>query len=64
MQAKNFYKSRTFWVNGIAFAVAVLGAFGLVGELDESLEPFVLPLVALINIVLRFLTNQAITLRG
>lgn len=63
MEAKGFWRSRTFWVNGIAFAIAVLSAFGLVGELDEGLVPFVVPLVALINIVLRFVTNQAIKLR-
>lgn len=63
MESKRFYRSKTFWVNVIAFAVAVLSAFGLVGELDKGLAPFVVPVVALINIVLRFITNQAISLR-
>jgi hypothetical protein len=31
MEAKEFYKSKTFWINVIAFAIALLSAFGLVG---------------------------------
>jgi hypothetical protein len=62
MEAKEFYKSKTFWVNLIAFAIALLSAFGLVGEMDEGLEPFVVPVVALINIALRFVTKQAVKL--
>ncbi len=58
---KPFYKSKTLWVNGISFVVAVLFALGLVeAELPSDLEQFVVPVVFLINLVLRFVTKEPI----
>ena len=59
--SKKWYLSKTLWVNVIAFVVAVLSGFGLVGELDPSLTPFVVPVIAIINFVLRLVTNKSIT---
>lgn len=58
---KKLYLSKTLWINGISFVVAVLSAFGLVTfDLDPDIQQFVAPAVFLINIVVRFFTNQAI----
>ena len=60
---KPFYKSKTLWVNGISFVVAVLFALGLVEpELPSDLEQFVVPVVFLINLVLRFVTKEPVSL--
>ncbi len=61
--SKEFWKSKTFWVNVVALATSVLAAFGLVGELDAAWEPFVVPIIALVNLILRFVTKQPISLR-
>ena len=59
---KKWYASKTFWFNAFAFVVAVLSAFGYTGELGGDLGLFVLPVVALINIALRFITNKGISI--
>ena len=60
---KPFYKSRTLWVNGISFVVAILFALGLVEtELSSDLAQFVAPAVFLINLVLRFVTKEPVSL--
>ena len=59
---KKFYKSKTFWFNILALLVAVVSAFGYTGELSPELAVFVPALIAIINIILRFLTNKGITL--
>ena len=61
--SKGFWRSKTVWFNALAFLVAVLGSFGYTGELDPGLAQFVLPVVFVINLILRFFTNQAIRLR-
>ena len=64
MQTKSIFSSKTFWFNALAFVGAVAGAFGFTGELAPDLQPFVVPAVTLINIVLRYLTKQPVALRG
>ena len=59
--SKKWYLSKTVWFNALAFLVAVLGSFGYTGELDPRLEQFVLPVVFLINLILRFVTSKSIT---
>lgn len=59
---KKFYQSRTFWFNVVAFIVAVLANFGYTGELSGDLGQFVLPVVFMINLILRFVTNKKLTL--
>lgn len=62
MSEKKFYQSKTFWFNVLAFVVAVAANFGYTGELAPEAQQFVLPAVFVINIVLRFITNQGISL--
>ena len=62
--SKPFYKSKTFWFNALAFVSAVAASYGFTGELAPELQPFVVPAVTLINVVLRFVTKQGVTLRS
>ena len=58
---KNFYESKTFWVNLIAIGASMAGLFGL--DLDLSAETqatFVTAIMGVVNIVLRFTTKDAI----
>ena len=57
---KKWYESKTVWVNVFLFISAVLSAFGFVGELPADWEVFVIPVIAVINIILRFVTKQSI----
>lgn len=60
---KGFWKSRTFWLNAITLAVAVLVA--LLGQplvAEHSLAVMILTaIVAGLNVVLRFLTGTPIS---
>jgi hypothetical protein len=66
MDSKPIWKSKTFWFNVIAGGVAVLSALdiGFTGELDPSLEPYIVPIVAVINLILRAVTKSAVYLRS
>jgi len=61
---KKWYQSKTLWFNAVAFILAVgipvLGQFGFTGELSPELGIFVVPVIALVNLVLRFLTKEPI----
>lgn len=57
---KKWYASKTFWFNIVAFIVAVLSSFGYTGEVPKEWGQFVLPVVFLVNLVLRFLTDKKI----
>lgn len=46
--------NKTIAFNVVALVIAVLGAFGYTGELPESWEAFVLPIVLLINLALKY----------
>ena len=60
-EPKPFWQSKTFWFNVLALVVTVAGAFGYrqfqpspdVGELA-------LGIVALVNIILRFVTKRPV----
>lgn len=56
-KSKKFYESKTFWVN----VAAILGGFltFLVGEVQAGTT---ITAVGLINLFLRFITTQEITL--
>ena len=60
--SKPFYKSKMFWFNILAFIVAVAAQFGYEAELPADFEAFVLPVVFLINLALRFVTKEPISL--
>jgi hypothetical protein len=60
MESKKFYQSKTFWFNVIALVVMVLGAFGYKGEVPEEWAALVPAILAIVNLVLRFITKQPI----
>ncbi len=57
---KKWYVSKTFWFNGVALAVLVLGAFGYTGEVPAEWGVYVPAIVALVNFVLRLITKEPI----
>jgi hypothetical protein len=60
MEAKKWYLSKTFWFNVVAVVVMILGAFGYTGEVPEEWAAIVPAIVAIVNLVLRFITKQPI----
>lgn len=63
MNSKPWYMSKMFWFNVLAFAAAVAVSFGYTGQLPAEWEQYVGVFVAVINILLRFVTKTPITLR-
>ena len=59
---KKWFLSKTLWVNAFLFVAAVAANFGFIGELPADWEVFVLPAVAGINLLLRFITKVPVTL--
>ena len=58
---KAFYESKTFWFNVLALIVAVAGVFGFANwQPDQNMVEIIGVVVAAVNIVLRFLTKQAV----
>ena len=59
---KNWWQSRTVWVNVVATLFAVLGTFKLLPpNLDQdSVVTAIMGAVAIANVVLRLVTRQAI----
>lgn len=58
---KKWYLSKTLWFNVAAFIAAALAAFGYEGTLPDNWVPFVVPAVAIINAILRLITNKQLT---
>ena len=62
---KPFYTSKTFWFNVLAGVVAVAGVFGYGSwQPDSNTVEIIGVIVAAVNIVLRFVTNQAVGLKA
>lgn len=59
---KSWWQSRTVWVNVVATLFAVLGTFKLLpANIDQdSVVTAVMGAVAIVNVVLRLVTKQAI----
>ena len=61
---KKWYASKTIWFNALAFILAVgipvLGQYGYTGEVPAAWSVFIIPAIALVNLVLRFLTKEPI----
>ena len=61
MKSKPFYASKTLWVNLVAVAAALTGAFGIDLGLDpETQVTIVGAIMGVVNIILRFTTKTAI----
>ena len=64
MQMKSWYKSKTFWINGVTLLVGVLGVVSS-SELLKEHTDLVLGLTTIalpcINLFLRWLTDKPIT---
>jgi len=58
MEEKKFYLSKTFWFNLLTLVVLVVGAFGFTEfESNPEIAPIAAGVVAVINLVLRWMTN-------
>ncbi len=61
METKPFWASKTLWTNLVIFAATVAGAFSIDLGLDaETQIKLVVGIMAVVNIVLRFVTTTAI----
>ena len=62
IDTKNWWESRTVWVNVVATLFALLGAFKLLpASLDQnSVVTAIMGAIAIANVVLRLVTKQAI----
>ncbi|HMI21124.1 MAG TPA: hypothetical protein VK533_16445 [Sphingomonas sp.] len=60
--SKTWWQSRTVWVNVVATLFALLGTFKLLptGLDQDTIVTAIMGVVAIANVVLRLLTNQAI----
>jgi len=64
-ESKPAWTSKTMWVNLIALIASVAAAFGLdLGLSTEVQASLVGGIMAVVNIVLRFMTNQGVSASG
>lgn len=65
MDKKVFYKSKTFWFNGLTVVVVGAAAFGYTPdpEVSQAVSKLLLASSPVINLVLRYFTNKGVTLR-
>ena len=60
MESKNWYQSKTLWVNFIAIVGIVANSLWGI-ELDKEIQTaLATSILAIVNIALRFVTNKAI----
>jgi len=57
---KKWYESKTIWLNVLALIVAVAAGFGYTGELPADWVVFVPAIIAIINLILRLVTDRPI----
>jgi uncharacterized membrane protein len=57
---KKWYLSKTLWFNVLALVAVVSASFGYTGELPAEVMVYVPAIVALINLVLRFVTKEPV----
>ena len=62
---KSIFVSKTFWANIVAIVATVAGMFGLDLGLDaETQAQIVAGVMAVVNIALRFVTDEPVSLTG
>lgn len=58
---KPFYQSKTFWFNALFVIVSLAGFFGFTEyQPDANTAELAAVLIAVVNLVLRFLTKSAV----
>lgn len=63
MDSKPIWQSKTFWVNGLTLAAAVLTALsGQSQHIPADWLPYIASGIAAVNIALRFLTDKPVAL--
>lgn len=60
--SKSILKSKTFWFNTLTTAGTLLGTYG--GLLGPAALPYIVGATGIINVALRFITSQPVTLKG
>ncbi len=64
MDLKEFWKSKTFWFNVLSFALLVVNGFGFGSfNADPRLAEYAAAAITIINVILRFMTSQPLSLR-
>ena len=58
LEPKSWLASKTLWINGLTLAVTVLTALTSSSILTPGLAPYLLGALAVVNLALRFLTDQ------
>lgn len=63
MEPKPWWQSKTIWVNALTLAVLIIGVLVTQdGVIPESWLKWLAAVSAVVNVVLRFITEQPITL--
>jgi hypothetical protein len=61
---KGFWKSKTFWFNALSLVVLIANGFGFVNFAgDPKLAEYAAAVVTIVNVILRFMTVQPVSLR-
>lgn len=63
MFPKSLFASRTFWLNALTFAAALLTALsGMTEAIPPAFMPHIVAALAAVNIALRMVTTQPVTI--
>lgn len=60
---KAWFKSKTIWINALTFAASALMLLSQQEWLSQDMQTFVILGISAVNIVLRALTKQALSVR-
>ena len=60
---KQFWKSRTFWINALTLAVGIGGATGVVDLIPPEYTNAFISALGAANVLLRFFTTTPVSLR-
>lgn len=63
--SKSIFASRTFWVNALTIAAAVLaGLSGMTEHIPAEAMPWIVSALGVVNLALRVMTTGPVTLPG
>ena len=60
MEAKSIFASKTFWANVIVIVASVVGSPELAGIIPAAWMPFIAPVLGVLNIALRMVTDKPV----